>query len=88
MISTNSKYRVSEILNTLLLTRTMVFNSLEDLLDHYADGGVSDLENQDLIFKKKTKIEIALTIKEKSQLIAFVKTLTNEDYLKNKRFAP
>lgn len=64
------------------------FNSLEDVLDHYADGGMADLENLDPIFKKNTKRGIALTSKEKSQIIAFLKTLTDEEYLKNKRFAP
>lgn len=64
------------------------FSSLEDVLDHYADGGMADLENLDPIFKKNTKRGIALTSKEKSQIIAFLKTLTDEEFLKNKRFAP
>ncbi len=64
------------------------FNSLEDVLDHYAEGSMADLENLDPIFKKNTKRGITLTAKEKSQIIAFLKTLTDEEFLKNKQFAP
>lgn len=63
------------------------FNSLEDVLNHYADGKMADLETLDPIFKKNTKRGIPLTSTEKSQIIAFLKTLTDEEFLKNKRFA-
>ncbi|MCP9770657.1 cytochrome-c peroxidase [Lacihabitans sp. LS3-19] len=62
------------------------FNGLDEVLDHYSDG-MADLENLDPIFKKTTKIGVALTAKEKSQIIAFLKTLTDEGFLKDKRFA-
>ena len=64
------------------------FLSLEDVLDHYADGTMADLENLDPIFKKTEKRGIALTSKEKSQIIAFLKTLTDESFLSDKKFAP
>jgi cytochrome c peroxidase len=64
------------------------FISLEDVLDHYADGNMANLETLDPIFKQNTKRGIALTSKEKSQIIAFLKTLTDESFLKDKRFAP
>ena len=63
------------------------FNSLEDVLNHYADGKMADLETLDPIFKKNTKRGIPLTSTEKSQIIAFLRTLTDEEFLKNKRFA-
>jgi cytochrome c peroxidase len=62
------------------------FLGLEEVLDHYTDG-VADLENLDPIFKKTEKKGIALSSKEKTQIIAFLKTLTDEEFLKDKRFA-
>ena len=64
------------------------FLSLEDVMDHYADGNMANLETLDPIFKQNTKRGIALNQKEKSQIIAFLKTLTDESFLKDKRFAP
>jgi cytochrome c peroxidase len=49
---------------------------------------MADLATIDPIFKQNTKRGIALTSKEKSQIIAFLKTLTDESFLKDKRFAP
>lgn len=62
------------------------FINLEDVLNHYSEG-MADLENLDIIFKKNTKRGINITPKEKSQIIAFLKTLTDESFLKDKRFA-
>jgi cytochrome c peroxidase len=64
------------------------FLSLEDVMDHYADGNMADLATLDPIFKQNTQRGIVLTSKEKSQIIAFLKTLTDESFLKDRRFAP
>ncbi len=62
------------------------FYSLESVLDHYAEN-MQDTPNLDPVFKQQAKIGIALTTVEKQQIIAFLKTLTDEDFLKNKQFS-
>jgi len=62
------------------------FGTLEAVLDHY-DSGVVDSETLDPILKQNSKLGIALTSEEKVQLIAFLKTLTDNQYLTDKRFS-
>ncbi|KIC00270.1 cytochrome C peroxidase [Flavobacterium sp. KMS] len=61
-----------------------VYNTLEEVVDFYNDGGGIglgfDLPNQTLPEDK-----LNLTEKEKKQLIAFMKTLTDERYLVSKK---
>jgi cytochrome c peroxidase len=49
---------------------------------------MANLETLDPIFKQNTQRGIALSLEEKRQIIAFLKTLTDESFLKDKRFAP
>ncbi|MBK0370449.1 cytochrome-c peroxidase [Flavobacterium agrisoli] len=56
------------------------FASLEAVLDYF-DKGVLDAENLDAIFKKNGN-KISLSTTEKVQLIAFLNTLTDEQFLK------
>ncbi|WP_291724092.1 cytochrome-c peroxidase [Bernardetia sp.] len=56
------------------------FRNLEAVLDHYADG-IVDSETLDPILKKNLKIE--LNEDEKKNIIAFLKTLTDEEFLNN-----
>lgn len=62
------------------------FGTLEGVLDHY-DSGVTDSETLDPILKQNDKLGIALTSEEKTKVIAFLKTLTDTQYLTDKRFS-
>lgn len=62
------------------------FKTLAQVLDHYAEG-VQDLPNLDPILQQANgKRGIALSEGEKQVLIAFLKTLTDETFLKDQRF--
>ena len=62
------------------------FRNLEGVLEHYADG-VQGVDNLDPALKKGPKPGIALTKEEQGQIIAFLKTLTDTEFLNNKRFS-
>lgn len=57
------------------------FATLESVLDYF-DSGVLNAENLDPIFKENGK-RIPLTEQEKINLIAFMKTLSDTDFVKN-----
>ncbi|MBF4471029.1 cytochrome-c peroxidase [Flavobacterium sp. HJJ] len=60
--------------------------TLEAVLEHYNSGVVAS-ETLDPILNKNSKLGIPLTETEKSQIIAFLKTLTDNQYLTDKRFS-
>lgn len=60
--------------------------TLEAVLDHYSSG-VENSSTLDPILKRNGMLGIALTAPEKTQLIAFLKTLTDTQYLTDKRFS-
>lgn len=62
------------------------FGTLEAVLDHYSSG-VNVSLTLDPILQKDGKIGITISAKEKLQLIAFLKTLTDNQYLTDKRFS-
>ena len=62
------------------------FGTLEAVLDHYSSGVNASL-TLDPILQKDGKIGIAISAAEKMQLIAFLKTLTDNQYLTDKRFS-
>jgi cytochrome c peroxidase len=62
------------------------FGTLESVLNHYSSG-IVDLATLDPILKQNGKLGIALSETEKTQLIAFLKTLTDNQYLTDKRFS-
>lgn len=61
------------------------FKTLQSVLEHYASG-VKDSPTLDPILKQNGKLGIALTEMEKTQIIAFLKTLTDEDFIRDVRF--
>ncbi len=61
------------------------FRTLEEVLDHYA-GGVKDSPTLDPLLKQNGILGIALNSTEKTQIIAFLKTLTDDSFLRDKRF--
>ncbi|CAM3827307.1 cytochrome c peroxidase [Flavobacterium branchiophilum] len=60
--------------------------TLEGVLDHYSSE-VIDSATLDPILKQNGTLGIALSVTEKSALIAFLKTLTDTQYLTDKRFS-
>lgn len=62
------------------------FGSLESVLNHY-DSGIVNSATLDPILNQNGKLGIALSETEKLQLIAFLKTLTDTEYLTDKRFS-
>ena len=62
------------------------FLTLEGVLEHY-NSGVENSTTLDPILRSNGRLGIALTTVEKTQLIAFLKTLTDTQYLTDKRFS-
>lgn len=62
------------------------FYTLEAVLDHY-DSEVANTQNLDPILQNGTTFGIPLSTTEKTQLIAFLKTLTDNEFLTNPKFS-
>lgn len=60
--------------------------SLEEVLNHYSNG-VQISKTLDPFLLKDGRPGIALTEREKADIIAFLKTLTDKDFLADKRFS-
>ena len=55
-------------------------NTLEQVIEHYSTGGKNNAQ------KNKSIKQLKLTDEEKMQLVAFLKTLTDEIFINNKKF--
>lgn len=62
------------------------FYTLEAVLNHYSSG-VANTQNLDPSLNNGGVLGIPLTATEKAQLIAFLKTLTDNEFLTNPKFA-
>lgn len=62
------------------------FGSLESVLNHYSSG-IEDSPTLDPELKKNNTLGIPLSETEKTQIIAFLKTLTDNQYLTDKKFS-
>ncbi len=62
------------------------FYTLEGVLDHYSNG-VVNTPNLDTSLSKNGTLGIPISTTEKSQLVAFLKTLTDNEFLTNPKFA-
>ena len=62
------------------------FFTLEAVLDHYANG-VVNTQNLDPSLNQNGVLGIPLTTDEKVKIIAFLKTLTDNEFLTDTRFA-
>lgn len=60
--------------------------TLADVLEHY-NTGVQDHNTLDSILKQGGNLGIALTEQEKSKIISFLHTLTDQEFLENRVFA-
>ncbi|MFD1818272.1 cytochrome c peroxidase [Pseudarcicella hirudinis] len=82
------KFRVPGLRNvavTLPYMHDGRFYTLEAVLEHYAEG-VQNTVNLDPLLNQNGKRGIQLSKEEQSRIIAFLKTLTDETFLKDKRF--
>lgn len=84
------KFKVPSLRNIELTAPYMHdgrFGSLQSVLNFYAKG-VQETQNLDPILKNENgKIGIPLNEQEKEDIIAFLKTLTDEEFITDKRFA-
>ena len=62
------------------------FQTLAQVLDHY-DSGMVATENLDPVFQQNENLGISLTEDEKQKIIAFLETLTDDNFLLDDRFA-
>ncbi len=61
------------------------YTSLQEVLDFYASG-VTEMPNLDPLMRQNAGLGIAMTAEEKRKIIAFLRTLTDDTFLKDKRF--
>ncbi|GAB2783756.1 cytochrome c peroxidase [Rhabdobacter roseus] len=83
------RFRVPSLRNVAVTAPYMHdgrFYTLEAVLDHYASG-VQDTPNLDPLLQQNGRRGIPLTAQEKAQLVAFLGTLTDTDFLTDKRFS-
>ena len=83
------KFKVPSLRNAELTAPYMHdgrFKTLESVLDHYA-GGVNPSPTLDPVLMQGDARGIALTEEEKEKIIAFIKTLTDDQFVKDKRFS-
>lgn len=62
------------------------FQTLNEVLNHYA-GGLQDVPELDPVLRIGGKPGVLLTNTEKKQIIAFLSTLTDLDYISDRRFS-
>ena len=84
-----NKFRVPSLRNVAVTGPYMHdgrFYTLDAVLDHYAEG-VQDTPNLDPLLNKNGQRGIALTKDERRQVVAFLHTLTDDAFLRNRKFA-
>ncbi len=87
--SDNGKFRVPSLRNievTAPYMHNARFQTLEEVLDHYAEGMINSPSIDPVFMKDGKVIGIPLTSSEKSQIIAFIKTLTDDEFLTDPKF--
>lgn len=83
------KFKVPSLRNVSLTAPYMHdgrFGSLESVLNFYSNG-IQDSETLDPLLKQNGQLGIALTDTEKTALLAFLKTLTDDEYINDERFS-
>ena len=61
--------------------------TLEEVLDHYASGVVKTTTTLDTVLQRNNTLGIPLNTDEKTKIIAFLKTLTDNQFLTDSRFS-
>jgi cytochrome c peroxidase len=83
------KFKVPSLRNVELTDPYMHdgrFKTLQQVLDHYA-AGVSNSETLDASLRSEEVLGIPLTEEEKANIILFLKTLTDREFIRDKRFS-
>jgi cytochrome c peroxidase len=62
------------------------FYTLDAVLNHYSSG-VANTQNLDASLNTNGVLGIPLTATEKTKLVAFLKTLTDNEFLTNRKLA-
>ncbi len=84
VLQDNGKFKIPTLFNAAISPPYMHdgrFETLEEVLDHYNSGGHRQPNTDPLLYP------LGLTEKQKQQVIAFVKTLTDTAFLNNPEFA-
>ncbi len=87
--SDKMKFRVPSLRNVELTAPYMHdgrFYTLDAVLNHYSTNLENNV-NLDPLLKQNEQVGISLTTQEKLYLIAFLKTLTDYEFIKNKQFS-
>ncbi|MAS19167.1 MAG: hypothetical protein CMF34_02645 [Leeuwenhoekiella sp.] len=85
----NYKFKVPSLRNVAITAPYMHdgrFGSLQSVLNFYTSG-VQESETLDPILKQNDRLGIVLTTDEQEALIAFLNTLTDNEFLEDERFA-
>ena len=88
--SDNGKFKVPTLRNIEFSAPYMHdsrFSSLEEVVEHYS-GGLNYSSTVDPLMKKLNIGGLQLTNQEKQDLIAFLKTLSDTDFITNPNFTP
>jgi cytochrome c peroxidase len=83
------KFKVPSLRNVAITAPYMHdgrFGSLESVLNHYANA-VQNSATLDPLLQQNGTVGIALSAVEKTQIIAFMNTLTDNEYINDKRFS-
>ncbi|MCV9931101.1 cytochrome-c peroxidase [Flavobacterium sp. LS1R47] len=89
LVSDYYKFKVQSLRNVEVSAPYMHdgrFGTLEAVLDHYASG-IEASATLDPILRQNGKLGIQLSEMDKKQIIAFLKTLTDHQFLTDKRFS-
>lgn len=89
LTSDAGKFKIPTLRNITLSAPYMHdgrFGTLTQVLEHY-NNGVKNTSNLAAELNKNAKLGIALTTSEKQQLISFLKTLTDDEFIQNKIFS-
>jgi cytochrome c peroxidase len=83
-----AKFKVTSLRN-IEMTRPYMhdgrFQTLEEVVDHYNDG-IQQSSTLDPALNATTATGLMLDAQEKADLVAFLKTLTDQTYLNNPKF--
>eukprot|EP00388_Colpodella_angusta_P005726 GDKJ01017522.1.p1 GENE.GDKJ01017522.1~~GDKJ01017522.1.p1 ORF type:complete len:366 (-),score=36.18 GDKJ01017522.1:405-1502(-) len=90
MLEDKNKFKVPSLRNVEATKPYMHdgrFQTLDEVLNHYMNT-VTATQNLDPILNQNGKLGIPLTATEKTQIIVFLRTLTDREFLTDKRFTP
>jgi cytochrome c peroxidase len=84
------KFRTPTLRNVMLTGPYMHdgrFSTIEEVLDHYADGVLASSTLDPLVKQNSALPGIPITMAEKQAIIAFLKTLTDNSFITNPKFS-